>query len=62
MDAVVGFIALVTCAVEAALLCKSRNKYFITTIDYIFHPEKYLGLENFSKVFFQKLRLSGESR
>jgi len=26
MDAVVGFIALVTCATEAALLCKSRNK------------------------------------
>jgi hypothetical protein len=26
MDAVVGFIALVTCAIEAALLCKSRNK------------------------------------
>jgi Cu/Ag efflux pump CusA len=24
--AVVGFIALITCAVEAALLCKSRNK------------------------------------
>jgi hypothetical protein len=39
MDAVVGFIVLVTCAVEAALLCKSRNKYHITTIDYIFHPE-----------------------
>jgi hypothetical protein len=26
MDAVVGFIALITCAVEAALLCKSRNE------------------------------------
>jgi hypothetical protein len=26
MDAVVGFIALVTPAVEAALFCKSRNK------------------------------------
>jgi len=26
MDAVVGFIAWITCAVEAALLCKSGNK------------------------------------
>ena len=56
MDALVGFIAWITCAVEAVLLCISRNKQiYIMTIDYIFHPEKYLGLENFSKTFFQKL-------
>jgi len=52
MDKVVGFIALVTCGVEVALLCKSRNN--IMTIECIFHPEKYLGLENFSKIFHQK--------
>jgi hypothetical protein len=33
---------------------RTHTKYRITTIDYIFHPEKYLGLENFSKIFFQK--------
>jgi len=62
MDAVVGFIVLVTSAVEAVLLCKSRNKQRYHHHRLYFSPRKYLGLENFSKILFQKLWFSGENR
>jgi hypothetical protein len=45
MDAVVGFIALVTCAVEAALLYKSRNKQMYHNHRLYFSPRKISGLK-----------------
>jgi hypothetical protein len=43
MDAVVGFIALVTCGVEVALLCKSRNKQIYHDHRLYFSPRKISG-------------------
>jgi hypothetical protein len=44
MDAIVGFIALVNCAVEAALLCRSRNKQIYHHHRLYFSPRKISGL------------------
>jgi hypothetical protein len=55
MDAVVCFIALVTCAFEAALLCKLRNKQTTISRPYIilFTQKNILAERNSVRYFFR---------